>query len=339
MAYYSPKSPVLLTGAGFSKPFGGYLASEMWSIILSQPQIAESNRLRNILLDDLSYERIYDKVLSSTELSSAEKEEFTVALQNAYADLDEAIRSNFLNNRQCALALRYFVEKFGGIGNQRGFIFTLNQDLLLERLYSNQGGLLQIPTLDHPDWFSGRFEEKTAPEVSLPDRTRIAHFCEKFWEKGSGLQNFLYIKLHGSYAWKSAHNTNAFVIGYEKAGSISKEPLLDWYLDIFKEVLHVPNQTLVIVGYGFMDRHINDIIADSAKTGLKIHIISPLQPKEFEKVLNPIHSTGSEPAYRGQEIWSMLHGYYCTSLDKMMPAGATALSGLMQSFLQRTKLG
>ncbi len=312
----------------------------MWSIILSQPQIAESCTLRNTLLNDLSYERIYDKVLSSTELSSVEKEEFTLALQNAYADLDESIRSYFLNSRRCAQALRYFVEKFGGMGNERGFIFTLNQDLLLERLYSNESGLLQIPALGHPDWFSGRFEGKTAPEVNLPDCDRIGYFREKFWEKGTGLQNFLYIKMHGSYAWKSANNTNAFVIGYEKSGSISKEPLLEWYLDIFKEVLHVRDQTLVIVGYGFMDRHINDIIADSAKTGLKIHVISPLQPKQFEQLLDPIHGAGHEAAFRGREIWNMLHGYYCTSLDEMIPSSGSALSlsGLMQSFLQRTKL-
>ena len=30
---------VLLTGAGFTKTFGGYLASEMWATILNQPEI------------------------------------------------------------------------------------------------------------------------------------------------------------------------------------------------------------------------------------------------------------------------------------------------------------
>jgi len=336
--FYSSKSPVLLTGAGFSKPFGGYLATEMWSIILSQPHIAESEPLRRLLLDDLNFERVYDKVLSSTDLQSTEKTDFTLALQNAYSELDEAIRSNFLNKRQCAQSLRHFLGRFAGTGRNRGFIFTLNQDLLVERLYSNQGGLLQIPALGHPDWFTGKFEEKTPPEIKMPEPRRIAFFRENFWEKGSGLQNFLYIKLHGSYAWKSANNSDAFVIGHEKSGSIAKEPLLQWYLQLFKEVLNLPNQILVVVGYGFMDRHINEIIADAAETGLKLYVISPLQPRELRQVLDPLHSAGHEAAHRGKEIWRMLRGYYCSSVDMMIPTNASVLPGLTQAFFKQTNL-
>jgi hypothetical protein len=32
---------VLLTGAGFTKTFGGYLASEMWATILNQPEVLQ----------------------------------------------------------------------------------------------------------------------------------------------------------------------------------------------------------------------------------------------------------------------------------------------------------
>ena len=36
---------VLLTGAGFTKTFGGYLASEMWATILNQPEVQRSPEL------------------------------------------------------------------------------------------------------------------------------------------------------------------------------------------------------------------------------------------------------------------------------------------------------
>jgi len=46
------------------------------------------------------------------------------------------------------------------------------------------------------------------------------------------------------------------------------------------------SRKLFIIGYGFRDRHINEIIADSVKKyGLKLYVISPTNPKEFlEKV-------------------------------------------------------
>ena len=78
--YYTTRKTIILTGAGFSKPFGGYLASEMWSISLNQPLVAESKRLREFLLGDLSFEHVYDKILSDPNLSPAEKQAFTTTL-------------------------------------------------------------------------------------------------------------------------------------------------------------------------------------------------------------------------------------------------------------------
>jgi hypothetical protein len=55
---------VLLTGAGFTKPYGGYLASEMWATILNQPEVQNSPELltgmRN--LEFLNYETFYADV-------------------------------------------------------------------------------------------------------------------------------------------------------------------------------------------------------------------------------------------------------------------------------------
>src|SRR5262245_34397393 len=227
--YYSPKKTVLLTGAGFSKPFGGYLASEMWAIIFNKLNSADSKKIRTLLRGELSYERAYDLVMTGGEFSPAEQSAFTNALMEAYGELDRSIRVHLINNGEEIQLIHEFIDRFAGEGRERGFVFTLNQDILLERFGSHGNGLFQIPALGHHDWFSGRLRGKEYPETEISLSDHLETFRKNFWDKGTGLQHFLYIKLHGSYGWKSSKNSNAMVIGYDKAGSIAKEPLLKWY--------------------------------------------------------------------------------------------------------------
>src|SRR5437773_10878856 len=156
--YYTPRNVVLLTGAGFSKPYGGHLASEMWSLILNQQQINQSKKLRACLLENLNYETMYDTVLSSGQYTEKDKDDFTDALKNAYLQLDDAIRTDDGNRRGlAAMMCQYFVARFQGLDRERGFVFTLNQDLLVERFYSQDRGQAQIPALGHPNWFNPKF--------------------------------------------------------------------------------------------------------------------------------------------------------------------------------------
>lgn len=55
--YYHAKSTILLIGAGVSKSFGGYLASEMWSIIFNHLNSPDAKRIRSVLRGELNYER------------------------------------------------------------------------------------------------------------------------------------------------------------------------------------------------------------------------------------------------------------------------------------------
>lgn len=226
--HYSPKRAALLTGAGFSRPFGGYLASEMWAIIFNQLGSPGSQRLRALLRGEPNYERAYDLVMSGDEYSPGEKFAFTDALAEAYGELDQSICAHIENNRPQIRCFQYFIEKFAGEGKERGFVFTLNQDVLLERFGSHGNGLCQIPALGHPDWFSLRLTHQPFPETDISSPPQLDAFRQKFWEKGTGLGNLLYVKLHGSFGWKSSQNSNAMVIGYDKVGSIAREPLLNW---------------------------------------------------------------------------------------------------------------
>jgi hypothetical protein len=333
--YFTPKGSVLLTGAGFSRPFGGYLASEMWSLILNQPEILDSERLHELLLKDLNYERVYDTVLFSGEFSKSEQDAFTASLQSAYRELDKAIRSE----TQSIAMLNSFLCRFAGSGTERGFVFTLNQDLLLERFYWGEN-LMQTPGFGHPDWFTRRF--KTAdppPEMMLPSQSRVERIREGFWSKGQN-GDFVYIKLHGSYGWKFADGTNGMAIGYAKSRSIENEPLLRWYQKLFKEVIERPRQKLIIIGYGFGDEHINSLLADAVnlQRGLEIHIVSPKEPKEMQNLLSPVHGVIGNPAPRGTEIWNGIYGYHCASVPDLIYNDSGSLTAKGTAFFRRVEL-
>src|ERR1043165_760614 len=47
---------VILTGAGFSKNWGGYLGNEMWGAILSHTRVQGNKRLHGLLLRETNFE-------------------------------------------------------------------------------------------------------------------------------------------------------------------------------------------------------------------------------------------------------------------------------------------
>jgi len=308
-----------LTGAGFTRDFGGYLASEMWAAIFCRPEIRDHPELRKCMLDELNYESLYDKVLSSESYTDVDKASLTQAIRKAYEEMHELICQDDLKRRKMAAAVcRGFIVQFDGSGHERGFFFTLNQDLFLERFFSvgyQQGttSLLKIPALGHPKWFNHQLPSNLSDEdfIRLPDENRLEKFKPTFWSKS--VECFAYVKLHGSYGWRSSKDdSDVMVIGHEKAGAIAREPLLKWYLSLFEEILKEPNRNLVVVGYGFGDEHINNVIADAIRDcGLRLYVVSPKLPSEFKERLTPLNSFVTEPPVpRGRELWEGLYGYY-----------------------------
>jgi len=315
--WFKPTKNVLLTGAGFTRDFGGYLASEMWAAIFRRPEVRDHPELRKYMLEELNYEALYDKVLASDSFTDADKASLTQAIRRAYEEMHELICDADQKRRTKAAAVcRAFVARFDGSGPERGFFFTLNQDLFIERFFSlsyQQASLLKIPGLGHPKWFNGQLPITLTDEdlVQLPDKNRIEKLQSSFWSKSS--ECFAYVKLHGSYGWRSSQDgSDVMVIGHEKAGSIAKEPLLKWYLSLFEEILKEPNRNLVVVGYGFGDEHINNVIADAIPdSGLRLYVVSPKLPSEFKERLTPLNSFVTEPPVpRGRELWEGLYGYY-----------------------------
>ncbi len=313
MIEFESKNYILLTGAGFTKNFGGFLGSEMWSQILHQKEIHENKNLRKKLLTNTDFESVYSSILNSKDFSEKDKSTMKEVIEKIYNDLDNTIVRNFNSEKN----LKW--EKWGDIatmflgkgGKEKGLFFTLNQDTLIERksgFYSPGISLTFSENLSSNPATSSHDYFDTLPKDKKGIETRIEQAEENLKNEKKGRKNIAYIKLHGSYGWKSSNGSNLMVVGVNKLELIEKEPLLKWYLELFKKVIAEGNKKILIIGYGFRDRHINQILADGVeKYGLQINIIST-QPETNLKQ----HFEYGGHIY-ALPIWNGLHHYfYCT---------------------------
>jgi hypothetical protein len=99
---------VLLTGAGFTANFGGYLAEEMWSLIFSHPKVQKRPLVKQLMLGDFNYESAYYKILHEGTWSSNDQAAILDATRNAYDRLDKAIRQLVDNDQRNQLGLQIY---------------------------------------------------------------------------------------------------------------------------------------------------------------------------------------------------------------------------------------
>jgi len=138
--------------------------------------------------------------------------------------------------------------------------------LFVERSW-NSGGQrinIKIPGLKNGHWFTPRAGGYDIFGDELRERlpgNRVAGFdLDGRKDPFDGVFNFIYIKLHGSVNWQSHEGGDCLVIGTRKSEQIKNEPILGQYFDAFKKTLYRPDCRLLVIGYGFGDAHINEVI-------------------------------------------------------------------------------
>jgi hypothetical protein len=264
----------LLTGAGFSRNWGGWLADEAFEYLLGCAELLPHHR--NLLwkhrgkggFESVLQELRDDYIKSPGAHSAKPLQEFDKLLMGMFYSMNNAFGE-------------FEPVKNPGIGPQPSFmrdflckfdaIFTLNQDTLLEQKYINgdiregsQGkmlgaqspGLVQETMAGQPYAHPGLFRPADPP-YSVPPRIQP------------------YFKLHGSSHWRALNGMTVLIMAENKGSQIDGVALLDWYRSEFRKRLSEPDAKLMIVGYSFRDPHINEILAASVKTGLKLFIIDP----------------------------------------------------------------
>jgi hypothetical protein len=311
---------VLLTGAGFTKTFGGYLASEMWATILNQPEVQNSQELLKGMLDleFLNYEKFYADIQAGG--TEQQKTDLSAAIRGAFKEMDDNIRtykSKSLARHCCNLITRIIQDR------SPSFIFTLNQDLFFERYYSPEK-ITVVPGLpDHLNRFREADQKSTDFRLRLPSVEELEPRKVELFKKG--FAQTAYVKLHGSQGWLSHDGSDVMVIGTQKTSIIESEPLLTWYFELFEDTLNRPQACLLTVGYGFRDAHINQSIINAIAKGLKLYVISPQLPQDFKNQFKT-HGRVNDQVPFGDELWEGLVQYWPATLldfyyDNVSPPG------------------
>lgn len=306
-----PSRVVLLTGAGFTKNFGGFLASEMWGRIYNR--LSEHPQLQEDMRQSKNFEDFYRQVRDSNGPAEIPRA-LGLAIFDSYTELDEVLRG-WRGDPSSGVshdALSRFLYRFAGDSTESSFVFTLNQDLFIERHYSNQ---FDKP-LRHPG------VRTVGPVFSLHHRSRcidpLDYLIPELGAEGSELgREFYYVKLHGSYGLHERGedpDLPGMLIGGQKAQDIERSALLSWYQDLFRQVLRAGETRILVAGYGFGDEHINHELSSAVdEAGLEIHILDPTDP---HTLIARLRATPS-----GSRILSGVRGFWSDPFTKLFTFG------------------
>jgi len=314
MTDFAPKRAVLLTGAGFTNTVDAPLAKGMWDWIFQKEHIRKHPRLREALLDDLNFEDVYQKVIFG-DYTVQEKIAFGAAVLSAYKDLDDIIRNGSPWEHVGHYALDGLINSFNGTSERKGFFFTLNQDLYVERWYVN-GERPYLPGVPPQNvWFNGDVERRGEMEerryITLPTESQLEPYKRQFLARGT---SFCYLKLHGSFNWRSSDGTQQLVIGAQKEDQIRREPALSWYLDIFEYVLNQPERWMLVIGYGFQDHHINLVLAKAVtNSNLRFVVVTPSEKEQLFETM--------KKAPHGKDLMKGFSGHVNYRLNQIFPKG------------------
>jgi hypothetical protein len=122
----------ILTGAGWSHNWGARLAADVWQLLMDNPAIAQSERLRALLLEEDSFEAALAKA-QNPPFTSDDRETFERVLIDAFVSMDRAMMqaydpSTWINIYKVQeLLFRFAGRRDQGVNT--GYLFTLNQDI------------------------------------------------------------------------------------------------------------------------------------------------------------------------------------------------------------------
>src|SRR5262245_26317634 len=118
---------LVLTGAGFTKDFGGFLASEMWAYIFNSPSVQVSTVLRAKLIDNQDFEGVYSEVLGDPDISAEDKARLSEAVLQAYQLMDRSITRARGAGGAHYDGVMNTIKHILGESSEHGVMFTLNQ--------------------------------------------------------------------------------------------------------------------------------------------------------------------------------------------------------------------
>jgi hypothetical protein len=280
----------LLIGAGFSRNWGGWLASEVFEYLLGDPDVTRDAQLRALLWKNQprgGFEVALAELRQTVQRDPSQRQTL-IAFETAIVKMFEAMNQGYGLQPfefRTSLVDRRPVQAFLG---RFAAIFSLNQDLLLERHYlaNKDNGY------DFESW-----KEWQLPGMQRASRERgtITSSATELWEPSGnhvlGPEQPIF-KLHGSSNWRTADAKDLLILGGGKNEAIASYPVLKWYFEELSERLHAPDVRLMVTGYGFGDDHVNQVLSSAIKKGLRIFVVDP-SGSDVAKVRNSTAQPGA----------------------------------------------
>jgi hypothetical protein len=287
---------VLLTGAGFSHNWGGRLAREINTAVAMRLQ--NDAALADLLHRNPNFEEalteLQNEVATSARPGTAERlQKLETAIVDVFAVMNRnlgAASFNFSND------LKYSLPEFLVLFDA---IFTLNQDLLLERHYLYPSQIIALAGTRR--WLRGYLPG--TDEIPNPAQSGLYDPLLAQWRPQPSPtttaidpQSQPYFKLHGSMNWTDPTGGRLLVMGGNKPTTMRRHPILTWYAAKFLELLSKPGARLIVIGYGFGDNHINQLIYDAwqkSNRTLTMFIVHP----DGREILKKVNATYDKPIY------------------------------------------
>lgn len=266
---YMTLSYAILSGAGFSKDWGGFLVKDMTFRIFSSSLMTDPT-VRSLLAKTANYEKVlerFQKAKLADRAPSPKSEASEKILMDAVLDAYHFQESMLWFNSSHSPNIDLFFGKIVLPAKMAGTFrwYTLNHDLLLEKKII-EGKRIYCPGVE---------TARPTRDFSVIDQFRPEEPLDPVRDADNSIT---YVKLHGSINWRNpVNNLPVIVAGGGKLLQIRGKPgpagqLIDSYWNSFCEGVG-RGTTVLTIGYSFGDEHVNEILA---RDGVRIFNINPI---------------------------------------------------------------
>ena len=291
---------VIITGAGFSVPWGGQTANQLTTQLLNM-----CDPYRQQVKTQLLLESDYEVVLNQLE---SKNNGYPIDLANYFKRLIEEffeMQNNWFESYSYAnrVAERQFLQYLQSLiesERERGIVFaTLNQDVFLELMWGKKCD---------PHGIRGKLSDVCYDVNVLPFGPRVVQSADRHIDcketikidtSETGLLDIClspglnYLKLHGSSNWQSG-DSKLMITGGNKMSDVSGHKSLSAILNLFIEELTRNKCDILIIGCSMRDEHICEPVRESLRKNDSRLIVWDLNAKEVAKQI--LFNAGLNPA-------------------------------------------
>jgi hypothetical protein len=257
----------VLLGAGFSRNWGGWLATEVIGELLGR--LANEQQTYALLRRDRNFEDTLAQCQAEARGSQQARQRLE-RLENAIVETFGEMNSVFSRlpslefSPHVDCSIQAFLARFD-------IIFSLNQDLLLELHYRNElvghrrwAGVTFPGMVPPPNWHQMPAAERVPLNWRPEGDVQIDNNCQPV------------LKLHGSTNWREPNGNHLIVMGGDKPGAIERHRVLSQYFQMFRDTLCAGDTKLMVIGYSFRDEHVNEVLVDAGRDHrLQMYLVNP----------------------------------------------------------------